>query len=309
MRWRGDALRAAALLLLCVGYAAAQELSVLCTTRDLADLAARVGGKAVRAEALSNGTQDPHRVLAKPSTLLKVRRADVLIEMGLDLEHAWLPALLESAHNERIQPGQPGFINASAGLVPLEVPATADRSRGTDVHPRGNPHYNVDPEGGRLMARNIAAGLSALRPEQKAEFAENLRSFEADLDAKLKEWAPALAKLRGAKFVTRHGWYVYLAQRAGFTVLADLEPEPGLEPGPTHVAAVMELIRREKPAALLVPPWKQDGITARVAQNTGVKVLALPMGSTGDGQNATWLEWMDHVIRSMAATVLEKPAQ
>ncbi len=281
------------------------QLSVLCTTRDLADIASRIGGNAVRVEAMATGAQDPHRILAKPSGLLKLRRADVLIEMGLDLEHAWLPALLENAANERIAPGQPGFINASDGITPLEVPTTVDRSRGTDVHPRGNPHYNLDPEGGRTIARNIAKGLALVKPELKATLDANLRSFEADLDAKLKEWAPHFARLKGAKFVVRHGWFPYLAQRAGFTVIADLEPMAGLEPSPAHVAAVMDLIRREKPAALLVPPWKQDGITKRVASETGVRVLALPVGCTNDAPYATWLSWMDHLISALAAAVPE----
>lgn len=304
MRWLGEHFLAlVAVLLVSLAPLHAQELRVVCTTQDLADLAARLGGNAVSVEAICNGEQDPHRILAKPSGLLRLRRADVLIEMGLDLEHAWLPALLESAHNERIAPGQPGFINASAGITPLEVPETLDRSKGTDIHPRGNPHYNLDPEGGRIMARNIAAGLCSLLPAQQADIKARLAAFETELDAKLKEWAPRLERLRGARFVVRHGYFPYLAKRAGFGILADLEPKAGLEPSPAHVASVMELIRKEKPAALLVPSWKADGITASVAKSTGIKVIALPMGSTGRGRDATWLGWMDHVITELSDAV------
>ncbi len=301
----GDTMRTLTLCAFLCTALHAQALRVVATTHDLADLAREVAGTRIACEVLSFGDQDPHRVVAKPSTLLKLRKADALLLMGLDLEHSWLPPLLEGARNEALTAGRPGHIDLSVGIEPLEVPAQVDRSRGTDLHARGNPHYNLDPEGGRHMARRIAECLGQLAPDHKADFAAGLRAFEAKLDAKVKDWEPEWRRLKGAKFVTRHGFFPYLSKSAGFDVIADLENTPGLEPSPAHVAKVMQLMREQKPAALLVPSWKAGGLTATVAEGTGIPVLALPMGSTGRGKDATWLDWMSHVISELAAAVPE----
>lgn len=305
MALRGDHMRTLALVAFLAAALHAQALRVVATTHDLADIARAIGGADVSCDVLSSGDQDPHRITAKPSTLLKLRRADALLLMGLDLEHAWLPPLLEGAKNERLLPGQAGHIDVSFGLAPLEVPEQVDRSRGTDLHARGNPHFNLDPEGGRHMARRIAAGLTQVAPERKAVFADGLAAFEAQLDARKKEWAAGLKRLHGAGFIARHGFFPYLAKSTGLKILADLEDTPGLEPSPAHVAKVIQLVRDQKPAALLVPSWKAGGLTTRVAEATGIRVITLPMGSTGLGKDATWLDWMGHVIEELAAAVPE----
>jgi len=295
----GNRIFAVAFLLLAASLPA-QSLSVVATTHDLGDIAREIGGKEIACEILSFGDQDPHRVSARPSTLIKLRKADVLLVMGLDLEHAWLPPLLEGARNDAILPGAIGHVDVSSGIAPLEIPASLDRSKGTDLHARGNPHFNASPEGGRHIARKIAEGLSRRAPEKKAVFEAGLASFEKKLDAKLLEWKPKLERLRGVKFVCRHGFFPYFTAATGCKIVADLEATPGLEPSPAHVAKVVGIIRTEKPCALLVPSFRSVGLTESVAASTGIRVIALPIGSTGRTPDATWLSWMEHVVTALS---------
>lgn len=293
----------AALAFLLAARLPGQALSVVATTHDLGDLAREIAGKEITCEVLSLGDQDPHRVTAKPSTLIKLRKADVLLVMGLDLEHAWLPPLLEGARNDAILPGAAGYVDVSIGVTPIDVPASLDRSKGTDLHAKGNPHFNMFPEGGRHIARKIAEGLARRAPEKRAIFAAGLLAFEKKLDAKIVEWKPRLERMKGMKVVARHGFFGYLAQASGMRVVADLEATPGLEPSPTHVARVLDVIRAEKPCAIVVPSFKSRGLVDSVATSTSLKVIALPMGSTGRDKDATWIDWMDHVITSLAEAV------
>ena len=295
----GNRIFAVAFLLLATSLPA-QSLSVVATTHDLGDIAREIGGKEIACEILSFGDQDPHRVSARPSTLIKLRKADVLLVMGLDLEHAWLPPLLEGARNDAILPGAIGHVDVSSGIAPLEIPASLDRSKGTDLHARGNPHFNASPEGGRHIARKIAEGLSRRSPEKKAVFEAGLASFEKKLDAKLLEWKPKLERLRGVKFVCRHGFFPYFTVATGCKIVADLEATPGLEPSPAHVAKVVGIIRTEKPCALLVPSFRSVGLTESVAASTGIRVIALPIGSTGRAPDTTWLSWMEHVVTALS---------
>ena len=279
---------------------AAKEISVVATNEDLAWFARRIGGKDVKVEALSRGDQDPHRIPAKPSFLIKLSRGDVLIQTGLDQEHAWLPALLEASKNDGIKPGGKGFVNASAGLVPLEVPADLNRAAGVDFHPRGNPHYLIDPEGGRLAARNIAAGLERVRPEKAAIFRAGLAEFELELDQRMIRWAVLAAPLKGRSIVVRHGLWPYLGARYGFTVAADLEPKPGVEPSPVHVMKTIEVGRREKVVAVVVPQYAKEGLARRTADEIGCPLVVLPSGTTGRAPSEDWFAFVEHTIRSLA---------
>ncbi|HYC76193.1 MAG TPA: metal ABC transporter substrate-binding protein [Planctomycetota bacterium] len=279
--------------------AAAQEVRVAAASADLAWFARRIGGKDAVVEAFVRGDQDPHRVSARPSHLLKLKRADLLLQSGMDLEHSWLPALLEASRNERIRPGGAGFVDASKGLAPLEVPERLDRGSGVDLHARGNPHFHLDPEGGRLIARNVAEGFARVRPRHAATYRDRLAAFEKDLDAKAATWAELAAPLKGRRFVVRHGAWTYLAARYGFVVVADLEPKPGVEPGPAHVARVLEAARRERVAAVVTPSYFDDGASRRVAETLGVPLLRLPAGATGAAPLDDWFALIEHLLRSL----------
>ena len=190
----------------------AGKLNVVATTPDLAALAAEIGGDAVDVKALAKPTEDPHFVDAKPSHIVTLNRADVLIEGGAELEIGWLPPLLESARNSKIATGAPGHIVASQGVKMLEIPATFDRSRG-DVHPFGNPHFLLDPVNVKLIVAQMADHFAQIDPKSAELYKANLKKFNATLDAKLVEWQKQLAPYRGAKIVTYHKDFVYLAER------------------------------------------------------------------------------------------------
>jgi ABC-type Zn uptake system ZnuABC Zn-binding protein ZnuA len=181
----------------------AQQIRVITTIPDLADITKQIGKEWVNVESLTRGVEFMHAVPVKPSFVPRLNRANILVEMGMDLEASWLPALLEVANNSRILPGQPGNIDCSAGITVLEVPRTVDRSEG-DVHPKGNPHYNVDPLNGRFIARNIAEGLSRNYPQHRSAFEKNLGAYLAELDKAIARWQTMAAPLKGVKIVTYH---------------------------------------------------------------------------------------------------------
>ena len=172
----------------------AQQIRVITTIPDLADMTKQIGKDLVSVESLTRGVEFMHAVPVKPSFVPKLNRADVLVVIGLDLEVSWLPALLEVANNTKILPGQPGHIDTSIGVPVAEVPRTFDRSEG-DVHPKGNPHYNLDPVNGRIMARNIAEGLSRNFPQHKAMFDTNLSAYLGELNKAIVRWESMAAPL------------------------------------------------------------------------------------------------------------------
>jgi zinc/manganese transport system substrate-binding protein len=289
-------------------FASAQELKVVATNEDLAWFARRIGGDSVQVEALSRGDQDPHRVAAKPSFLIKLKRADVLVQTGLDMEHAWLPALLDAARNDAIRPGGAGFVNASEGVRALDPPGSSDRSAGVDFHPRGNPHFLLDPEGGRAAARNLAAGFARVRPAQAEVYRANLVAFEGELERRLVRWAETAAPLRGRAIAVRHGAWSYLAARYGFRIAADLEPMPGVEPTPTHVAKAVAAAREAGVVAVVVPNYARDALARRAADDLGVPLLLLPVGATGREPFADWFACMETTLKLLAEAAAKKPA-
>src|SRR4051812_25942961 len=168
------------------------KLNVVTTTQDPAAIIRAIGGDRVNVKALCKGYQDPHFLDAKPTFMVDLNRADLFEVIGLDLEIGYSPSLIAGAHNEKIAVGQPGYLDLSQGITPLELVPIADRAQG-DIHPNGNPHYWLDPENGRLMARSIAARLSQIDPEGKATYDANLAAFEKQLTAKESEWSAKMA--------------------------------------------------------------------------------------------------------------------
>ena len=283
----------------------AAPLNVVATTPDLGALAREIGGVAVDVKALAKPTEDPHFVDAKPSHIVTLNRADVLIEGGAELELGWLPPLLESARNPKIASGAPGRIIASHGITMIEIPATFDRSRG-DVHALGNPHYLLDPLNVKIVAAEIADHLAAVAPQSAALFRSNLATFNTRLDAKLAEWQRALAPYRGAKIVTYHRDFVYLAQRFGLLVAETLEPKPGIAPSPAHLAKVITTMKAEGARVIMVQPYQNRRTAETVARQTGAVVLDIPQQPGARPNTNTYFELMDYMVGSLANAL--KPA-
>ena len=261
-----------------VGVAhAGGKLAVVTTTQDLASIAAAIGGDRVSVESLSRGYQDPHFVDAKPSYLLKLRNADLLIEVGRDLEVGWMPGLINNARNKKIQPGAPGFLDASTNVNILEVGARVGREQG-DVHPLGNPHYWLNPENGLVVAANIRDALSKLSPADAPGFQQRYAAFETHLKAKIEEWKKGAAALglNGMKVVTYHRSWPYFADAFGLDVIDYVEPRPGVPPAPRHVQELVDEIKAQKAGLLIVEPYFDPKLPQQIARNAGVPMVVLP---------------------------------
>ena len=280
----------------------AKRLNVVATTPDLAALAREIGGDAVEVKALAKPTEDPHFVDAKPSHIVTLNRADVLIEGGAELEIGWLPALLESARNDKIAPGAPGRISASQGVRMLEIPTSFDRAHG-DVHALGNPHFLLDPVNAKLIVAQIANHLSQIDPASAELFKVNLKAFNTTLDAKFAEWQQRLAPYRGAKIVTYHKDFVYFAERFGLEVVENLEPKPGIAPSPAHLAKVISLMRADNAHIILVQPFQNRRTAETVARQTDAVVLDVSQQPGAVKDTDTYFQLMDYIVNTMATAL------
>jgi ABC-type Zn uptake system ZnuABC Zn-binding protein ZnuA len=295
-------------LLVSNGLLAAAKLDVVATTSEYAALARAIGGDRVRVQALAKPSEDPHFVDAKPTHLVTLNRADVLIEGGADLEIGWLPPLLEGARNPRIAVGAPGRIRASEGIVLKDVPAVLDRSRG-DIHAVGNPHFMMDPENARTVARNIAGAFCHLDPEGCSFYRQRLGEFEKALASKLERWTARLAPFRGTPIVTYHNTWRYFADRFGLRADTFLEPKPGIPPSPPHLRQVVEKMKSEGVRAILVEPFQNRRNADWVAQNTGARVVEVCQFPGGlPGTEGDYLALMDANVDAIATALEAAPA-
>lgn len=278
---------------------ASAQLRVVATTPDLASVAKEIGGDRVNVVALAKPTEDPHFVDAKPSFIVTLNRADVLVEGGAELELGWLPPLLENARNGKIAAGAPGHIVASEGIRLLEIPTSFDRSKG-DIHSLGNPHFMIDPVNVKTVARNIANHLGEVDSKNAATYNANLAKFNARVDAKMSDWQKQLAPYRGAKIVTYHRDFVYLAPRFGMTIVDELEPKPGIAPSPAHLAQVIGKMKANNAKVILVQPFQNRKTAETVARQTGATVIDAPQQPGAARNTATWFDNMDNLVGSIA---------
>lgn len=283
----------------------AAKLDVVATTPDLASIARAIGGERIAVKALAKPTEDPHYVDAKPSLIVTLNRADVLIDGGAELELGWLPALLQSARNTKIAPGAPGRISASLGVKLLDVPITFDRSKG-DVHALGNPHFMLDPINVKLIAAQIADHFAQVDPGSAELYGANLATFQTTLDTKFADWERQLAPYHGAKIVTYHKDFVYLADRFGFDVVDTLEPKPGIAPSPAHLARVIGKMKAAKAHVILVQPFQNRRTAETVARQTDAVVLDVPQQPGVIQHTDTYFDLMDYIVRTMATAFQER---
>jgi zinc/manganese transport system substrate-binding protein len=279
--------------------AASGQIRVVATTPDLASVAREIGGDRVSVTALAKPTEDPHFVDAKPSFVVTLNRADALVEGGAELELGWLPPLLENSRNGKIAAGAPGRIVASEGIRLLEIPTSFDRSKG-DIHSLGNPHFMVDPVDVKIVARNIATHFAQVDPKSAAVYNANLAKFNARLDAKLADWQKQLAPYRGAKIVTYHRDFPYLAQRFGLNPIDELEPKPGIAPSPAHLAQVIGKMKANNVKVILVQPFQNRKTAETVARQTGAAVLDAPQQPGAAKGTESYFAMMDNLVGSLA---------
>jgi zinc/manganese transport system substrate-binding protein len=286
-----------AIVLMQTGFVFAQQVRVVASWPALADITKQIGKELVNAESLATGVEDPHGVPMKPSFVPRLNRADALVLIGLDDELSWLPALLEVASNPKILPGQPGYIDCSVGIPVAEPPVRLDRAEG-DLHPKGNPHYLLDPVYTKIVAQNIAAGLSRNFPQHQAAFEKNLKAYVTELDSWIARWEKMTAPLKGVKFVEYHQEWVYFANRYGLKRVGAVELKPGIEPTPNHIVDLVQRIKQEK-AQVLLYGAQNPRVPQQLANETGIKVLRLYSSSGGRPETDSYIKWIDYTVRTL----------
>ncbi|MBI3563856.1 MAG: zinc ABC transporter substrate-binding protein [Elusimicrobia bacterium] len=260
--------------------ASAKTLQVVATVPELGDIASRIGGARAKVETLARGSEDIHQVVMRPSLVPKLNRADAVVYLGLTVEHSFLPGLLNVAANPNLRADPvrsclgPGCIDCSEGVAVLEKPESLSRAEG-EIHPYGNPHYNLDPEDGIVIARNVAAGLSRVDPEHAADYQKNLKAYLAELEPKLAEWRAWVAPLKGLKAVSYHQDVAYLARFTGLRFVGTLEPKPGVAPTPSHLERLVAKMKQEGVTLIVREQQYDPKFPQFLADNTGAKVATI----------------------------------
>ena len=282
---------------------AQSKLNVMAATEDLASLAREVGGDRINVDSIAKGYQDPHFVEAKPSFILKLQKADLLIVVGRELEIGWLPPLMQQSRNGKIQVGAQGYLDASLTAQIMEIPTGQITRAMGDVHPLGNPHYWLDPENGRRVAKAIAAKLSELRPNDKAYFDQRLADFGQRLDAAEKRWLADMAPYKGTKVVTYHRSFPNFAERFGLDIIGYVEPRPGIPPTPQHTLDLINEMKRQNVKIVMVEPYFDLKTPNSIGQQTGAQVLVMPPSVGGVKEASDYFKLFDYDINLLVTAI------
>jgi zinc/manganese transport system substrate-binding protein len=278
------------------------QLKVVTSTTDLWDIARAVGGDHVKATSIGKGYEDPHFVQPKPSFILQLRSADVWAYVGLDLEIGWMPLLLDGARNSKIRAGAPGHINVSTVIPVMDANRAVDRSQG-DVHPLGNPHYWLDPENGRRIAKLFRETFSKLDPANAASYATNERAFVQRLDAAEKSWQADLAKIKGKPVVAYHTSWRYFAEYTGMNIVGFMEPKPGVPPSTPHLAGLIQTMKQRGAKVIVMEPFYDRKMADLVASKTGAKVVILPPSVGGAKGLDDYIQLIGSNIKKLASAL------
>jgi len=283
-------------------FSAQAKINVVATLPDLGSLAREIGGDNVSVTVLAKPTEDPHFVDARPSFVVALRSADVLIDGGAELELGWLPPLLQNARNPKIEIGKPGRVQASQGVRLMNVPANVTRAAG-DVHALGNPHFGVDPIIAKAIAQHIAQSFSAIDPANAAAYDANYKKFEATINARLQQWGAALLPFKGQHIAAYHDSWPYFGHRFGLEIDIFLEPKPGIPPSPSHLAEVIAQMKAQKIKAIIVEPYHDRKIAERVASATGAKVVDFAQYPGALPGTDNYIKLIDALVSRLAAAL------
>ena len=278
------------------------QLKVVTTIPDLKSIAEFIGGDRVDAFSIATGYQNPHFVDPKPSYILKLSKADVFITVGLDLEIGWVPALLNSARNQKIQKGGEGYVDASTNIPLLQIPSSVNRGEG-DIHIFGNPHYWLDPLNGKIIAQTITNTLSRLDPEHQVQFQSNLKKFNETADVKIKEWETKLSRFKNTKVIAYHNEWPYFEQRFGLKIVDFLEPKPGIPPTPSQLAKIINVMKREQIKIIINSPYFTAESAELVARNSGGKVVTLATSVGATQAIKTYFDLFDYNVNQLVSAL------
>jgi len=294
-----------ALVTFSVPVGAQNKLNVIATTEDLASIAAEVGGDHITVESIAKGYQDPHFVEAKPSFILKLQKADILILVGRELEIGWLPVLINQSRNSKIQQGAAGYLDASLQAQILDVPTGQVTRAEGDVHPLGNPHYWMDPENGKIIAKEVFDALVKLRPNERGYYEPRLNDFVSRVNAAEKRWLDMMAPYKGTKVVTYHRSFSNFADRFGLNVVGYVEPKPGIPPTPQHTLDLMNQMKKDNVKIVLVEPYFDAKTPNAIGRETGAQVLVMPPSVGGNKEVTDYIKLFDSNI-NMLVTAIKK---
>jgi len=275
------------------------KIRIMTATTDLASLAQEVGGDKVDVESIARGYQDPHFVDPKPSFLLKLSKAELLIVVGLELEIGWLPPLITQSSNPRIQVGAPGYLDASRFAKILEIPTGQVTRAEGDVHPLGNPHYWLDPDNGLRIAKGIQTKLSEMRPNDSAYFAQRYDSFEQRLKQSDQQWLAQMKPYAGRKVVTYHRSWPNFAEHFGLNVVGYVEPRPGIPPSPQHTVELIGQMKRDGVKIIMVEPYFDLKTPNSIARETGGQVVVLMPSVGGEKEITDYFKLFDYDIAKL----------
>lgn len=274
------------------------KIRVVTSTPDLAAIARAVGGDKVEVSSIAIGSQNLHFVPARPSHILKLKNADLLVQVGMGLE-PWLPPLVESSRNAKIFLGSPGFVDASQGVTALNVPnGRVDRSMG-DVHSAGNPHYWLDPVNAKIISGNILQGLKRADSENAAYYEQQRQAFLKQLASQLTGWMKRAQPLQGEKVITYHDSWPYFSKRFGLKVVGFIEPKPGITPSPKHIQSLIRQVKQEKVSLIIMEPYFNRSAPDMIAAATGARVVVLPPSVGGVSQAKDYWSLFDTLLDTM----------
>ena len=292
-----------AALLTSIALPARAAVDVVTTTEGLAAVVREVGGDRVKVTALSRGIQDPHFVDANPSLAVKLRNADLLVDVGMDLEIGWLPPLVMQSRNSAIQPGGARRLTAASVVPPMDVPTgPVDRGQG-DIHPSGNPHFLSDPRRVLLVADAIAARLSAIDPGGATTYQARLQAFRGKVEAAEKGWKAQFAPFAGRSVITQHKTLTYLLDWAGLKAAGYMEPKPGVSPPPSHVAGLAATVKSAGVKGVLVENYYDRRSADQLRDLSGVKVIVIPGDVGGTKDAPDWSSYVDVLVKALVQAV------
>jgi zinc/manganese transport system substrate-binding protein len=283
-------------------FARAGTVKVVTTTTDMRSIAELIGGNKVSVTSIATGYQNPHFVDPKPSYIIGLSSADLFVTVGLDLEIGWSPQLLASSRNTKIQKGSPGYVDASAGIPLLQVPTSVNRAEG-DIHIYGNPHYWLDPLNGKIIARNITDGLERVDPSGKSFYESNLKNFDDQIDAKIKDWQSKMAPLKGTKLIAYHNEWVYFETRFGLKIVDFMEPKPGIPPTPSQLVKVINEIKANSIKVIISSPYFTTSSSDVVSKQTGAKELTLATSVAAFSSIKNYFDLFDYNINQLIAVL------
>ncbi|MFT5370677.1 MAG: zinc/manganese transport system substrate-binding protein [Lysobacterales bacterium] len=273
------------------------DLKVFACEPEWASLVQELGGDLTEVNSATHALQDPHYIQARPSLISKMRRADLVICSGADLEIGWLPKLLEKANNPRVRPGNAGFFESSTFVARLDVPASVDRAQG-DMHPQGNPHVHLNPHNMLLIAEALALRLGKLDSDNASFYQKNLLSFKEKWSAAIVRWEEAAASLKGRKIIAHHKSWVYLEEWLGLQEIATLEPVAGVPPTASHLAALLsELGEDGKGADLIIrAPYQSEKASLWLSERTAIPAVMLPLTVGGSDKAVDLYSMFDDIV-------------